>query len=119
MDASGDACDECPNSADGDADEDGVCDDIDNCVEFFNQNQTDGDEDGIDADPALWCSAEIWTVMPFAMQRTTTIPTQNKKMATETAKVIFVTPACSTTPMTPTAMAFAMLTTSVPVATIL
>ena len=47
MDTIGDACDECPNTADGDADEDGVCDDIDNCVGLFNQNQTDGDDDGI------------------------------------------------------------------------
>ena len=45
-DGLGDACDPCPQSAAGDEDGDGVCDDEDNCPDAANADQADADGDG-------------------------------------------------------------------------
>jgi hypothetical protein len=46
-DRRGDACDQCPESGDDDADGDGACDDVDSCLGLHNVPQTDGDQDGL------------------------------------------------------------------------
>ncbi len=46
IDGIGDVCDVCPNDPYNDADNDGICGDLDNCVNF-NPNQEDTDGDGI------------------------------------------------------------------------
>jgi len=46
-DEQGDACDPCPLDADNDADDDGVCGDVDGCLDVFDPDQTDTDGDGV------------------------------------------------------------------------
>ena len=46
-DGIGDVCDSCPEDFDNDIDGDGICGDIDNCVDDPNTNQSDVDSDGI------------------------------------------------------------------------
>ena len=41
-----DCSDECPNDANNDIDDDGVCGDIDNCIDTENSDQSDNDGDG-------------------------------------------------------------------------
>jgi hypothetical protein len=46
-DGLGDACDPCPNDPTNDADQDGVCGDVDNCPNTPNADQGDSDGDGL------------------------------------------------------------------------
>ena len=46
-DGLGDACDPCPNDPTNDADQDGVCGDVDNCPNTPNAGQSDSDGDGV------------------------------------------------------------------------